>query len=578
MNKTNASQLIEESDLRAALQPWRTDPELFAAKVRQRIDAAELQLTTNEDSDQTRMTRSEWLQTAAAVIPIPLLGKGASGGLVKLGQLSLGKKLVAWAALPAIGLLLMVAASIWAFIKIRQAERGQPVGSVDAAKLNEVTAGWWRQFGLSTAVVSIVMLLLIWTGYTLPLFVIFLLSGAAMVTLISRLGQAGLVDRRTIAGALGPGLIMLVQLTQSATMFSHGYPFLDQSLIPTVLVLGGLVVMLACEWPSLGARTWFTSIGLILLAGWFSASVWNPVSTRELKNYVQSFDYARHSSASWQQWQVVAQWLHDADIPVDLSKPHALLQKELLKPKPNPWVLCYAIEGHVMQTADLDRLPDFNGMKKRLFDQTNQRQPFVSIGYEPRTVIRALVLRDELSEEDRDYLGDRLVATMESLKSKSYVNLLEDQLIITELAALINRPIDIDAFRDFVHQTLISHQCLGHRLGTQPGGFSMSTRLKFSDQYATAAAIQLMHCYGVPSGIRIDALRSHLRPTGYQVWFGALRAQTYIRDVSLRRMQSLPGVQPIAWTDYLRYEQNLLMAVLFTLVCVFATLGASQRS
>ncbi len=290
MNKEHPNKLIDEADLRTALQALRADPNSFAAGIQQRVQEAEIRLRQDGESKDVRLDRSEWLRVAAVVIPLPLLSKGGGGALVKLslGQLSLSKKIVAVAALPAIGLLLMVTATIWAIIKIRRAQHGQPAGEIDALKVGEITAGWWRQFGVLVVGMSGVLLLLMLTGYAIPVFMIFLVSGITMVSLVTRLGKERLVDRNTIAGTMCPGLFMLVQLTQMTTMFNHGFPFLDQMLIPTVLVLGGFAMMVTCVYPgehvSRSTRLFFKSslgIGLLLMAGWFSSSLWNPVSTSD---------------------------------------------------------------------------------------------------------------------------------------------------------------------------------------------------------------------------------------------------------------------------------------------------------
>ncbi|WP_149752896.1 hypothetical protein [Rubripirellula obstinata] len=148
-------------------------------------------------------------------------------------------------------------------------------------------------------------------------------------------------------------------------------------------------------------------------------------------------------------------------------------------------------------------------------------------------------------------------------------------MAITKLAQRINRPLDIDSHREFVHQTLVNRQRLSGRFGTRRGGFASSPKLNFSNELATVDAIELMQTYGVPDGVRIDALRSYLRPTPHDQW-SRLHSHSCVRVASLQRLQSLPDVRPIHWLDYFRYEQNLMMAVLFTLVCVFATLGASK--
>ncbi len=65
-----------------------------------------------------------------------------------------------------------------------------------------------------------------------PVFVVFLISGIAMVSLITRLGKEHLIERATIAGALSSGLILLAQVTQISVLFSNGTPFLRSDADP----------------------------------------------------------------------------------------------------------------------------------------------------------------------------------------------------------------------------------------------------------------------------------------------------------------------------------------------------------
>src|SRR5690606_18163870 len=88
---------------------------------------------------------------------------------------------------------------------------------------------------------------------------------------------------------------------------------------------------------------------------------------------------------------------------------------------------------------------------------------------------------------------------------------------------------------------------------------------------------ELMQLYGVPIGVRIDALRSYLCPTFNDQW-SRLHSIACVRAASLQRLESLPDIRPITWLDYFRYEQYLMMAILLTCVCVFATLGAPRLS
>ena len=57
---------------------------------------------------------------------------------------------------------------------------------------------WWKRFGLLIGCVLVLSLLLLFSGYVLPVFIVFLASAVAMVSLVTRLGRAGMVDRRVI--------------------------------------------------------------------------------------------------------------------------------------------------------------------------------------------------------------------------------------------------------------------------------------------------------------------------------------------------------------------------------------------
>jgi hypothetical protein len=188
-------------------------------------------------------------------------------------------------------------------------------------------------------------------------------------------------------------------------------------------------------------------------------------------------------------------------------------------------------------------------------------------------LIHGLVMRGELSEEHRDFLAERLSATMQALSTEQAGYVLAEQLAATKLSRVIDRPLEIDSHRQQVHQTLANLQRLDSRLGVRRGGFASTSTLDFSDAQATADALELMQVFGVSEELDIDALRSYLRPTAHDQ---RLRDQAATRVVSLQRLESLPEVPPITWRDFLAHEQNLIMAILFAVLCVVATLGAPK--
>ncbi len=576
MNTNNSTELIDEAELRLVLLPFRQDRNKFHEAVQKLIAEKQISGHKSRFSDEQELERSPWLQTAAAVIPLPLLNQQAGLGLVKLGQLSLGKKIVAIAASPLAGLLLMAITTIWAIRRIRRAQRGQTVLNIDVLKQSEAISAWWRTFGFWCVGLIAITVLLMFTDYPPPAFLLLLISGGALVSLVTQLGREKLIDRSVITAALCPSLIILGQFMHIATMINRGLPLLDQMLIPAVLLLASLVIVNLCD----GAirkkggagYKWGLNVGLLMLAAWFSSSLWHPISSLDLKSSVESFDHAKFSSASWQQWQVQAQWLIDFEVPLDLSKPKALLQEELARENPNRSILLSAIETGLLERSDLDAIGVPAIEKQMLLDRFNQGKPLYSVESHENFMMRALVTRGELSEDDRDFLQGRLIATMESLKTQPY-QLLEKQLAITKLARLIDRPLNLDSQRNFVHQILVSNQRLESTWGSRRGGFTSSTELEFSDLQATISAIELMEIYGVPDGVHLHAVRSYLRPSMNDRWDG-LRSEASVRAVGMKRLANLPGSPSATWRDYLNHEQGLIAAILLSIVCVLSVAGA----
>ena len=68
-------------------------------------------------------------------------------------------------------------------------------------------------------------------------------------------------------------------------------------------------------------------------------------------------------------------------------------------------------------------------------------------------VIHALEQSDLLSPEDRDFLEQRLLATLDVPVSET-ADVLETALHVTQLLEVIDRPIDRDKYRPQIHEWL----------------------------------------------------------------------------------------------------------------------------
>jgi hypothetical protein len=188
-------------------------------------------------------------------------------------------------------------------------------------------------------------------------------------------------------------------------------------------------------------------------------------------------------------------------------------------------------------------------------------------------VIRAAVLRKDLTEEQKDLLEKRLNITIkESLPTKQFTVLIEP-LRATQLLKAIGRPVNPELYRDQIHSLL------RHFHSQSSGGFSLAggfkdyntDKISVGSLRATATAVQLMEIYGIPSDLDINWVRSYLRPMHTRSFN---RPEKWMAAATLNRLNNLPGAKPITWLEAIYYERMLLAAVVLVCLCIYATWSA----
>ncbi len=567
--------LIDEQELRDAFQSLRPERGAFEAGVRSRLNAMPQRKTLHRLAYED----SPWLQVAASMVPLSLFGKGAgTSSAIPIGKVSLVYKIVGYAALPTMSVLLMVGATLIALFRIRKAHTSPHSDSPYATEQQAaILVQWWKHFGYIPACLSFVALIVFLMGYTFPVFIFFLGSGIAMVALVSRLGQAGLIDRRTVGFSLIPSLVGLAQVTQITTIVDSGCHLLDQGLVMMILLLAGImlgIVLTIGNWKGWSSvtKTAGLVIAAVLVFGFFGASIWDPISIRKMKNYVEGFDLARFSSSSWQGWAVPTVWLQESGVPLDLSKPRALLQAEIAGQQ-NPFILGVASRTGLVAQGDLLRVRDPFDQRKQLLDPYSSEQAILSIG-QLEVAIRKLLMMDPLSEAELDLLESRLLATIRH-SAISEFSTLDEALVATKLLEAFGRPCNEVSIRQLMQQKLFALQRTRFKMGGRNGGFATYPTLDHSDRLSTASAVELMVHYGVPSGLDLMAIRSFLRPAMIDSW---MIDQGAIRSATSMRFESLPQVPRLTWWDYVRHDPSIAMAIVISLLCFFATLGCPNRS
>ena len=316
------------------------------------------------------------------------------------------------------------------------------------------------------------------------------------------------------------------------------------------------------------------------IIAWFTQPTWRQMTPARIKTYVEAFDKAPFSSSSWAQWEIVASWAIESGLDPDLSNARQLLATEISGEK-NPFVLGSAFRTGLVRIDQIDQLSDgivgYEAMRRSLLDGPQQIVMTQSIpSLDPYDwVIRASVLRNDLTPEQRDLLAKRLHVTLQYV-SKNPIRRLEDVLRVTQLLEVIERPIDRDRYRSQIHDLLRESHTTDCGFFQDSGGFmryftanARNLPGKHGDLQATAWAVELMQIYGVPDGIDLNWVRSFLRPKALQ--FGD---PVYIAAAALARLNHLSGVAQPTWLDYVYYERSLIMALLLVALCLYATVSS----
>ena len=565
--------LIDEQELRDALVTLRPNKEAFEAGIRSRLNAKP-QL---ESTKRLLQDDSPWLQVAASMVPLSLFGKAAgTSSAIPLGKISIGYKLVGFAALPAISFLLMVGATLLALFRIRKAQISPGSNSPDAAEQQStILLQWWKSFGLIPVCLSCIALAVFLMGYAFPVFIFFLSSGIAMVALVTRLGRAGLIDRSTVGWTLISSLLGLAQVTQITNTFDSGFHLLDQGLVMMILMMAAMllgVVLTISRWNGRQSieKTIGFSIAAFLIFVFFGPSLWNPMNIPKMKAHVESFSEAKYHSVSWQHWAVSTVWLQQSGVALDLAKPRALFQMEFTGQQ-NPFILGAASRTGLVVPTDLPRVRDPFNQRKLLLDTYSRDQAILSIR-QREFAIRELVKAGHWQEGELDLLESRLLASIDRSVAHETAEL-NEALVATLLLETIGRPCTDGSIRQQIRKQLVSMQRTRLNLGGRSGGFATYSTLAHSDLFSTSAAVELMEHYGVPPELNLMALRSFLRPSIVDFW-----ATDTMRAATRMRLESLAEVPPLTFWDYVLQEPAIAMAIVFAMLCFFATLGCPSRS
>lgn len=570
---------VAEGDLRKALRPYRYAPDAFEAGIRQRLASADLQPAPDPFVGVAPLLRS-----AAAFLPLGLLlGCKTSSTATRESSAGRGHLLLGYLAFPAISLFLLLGAAIFSGLRIRslKGENNRELDDLEAR--NEAIRQWWSDNKRAAQAVFVLSLTLALIGKAWLLFLLYVMSLGILLYVVSAFARRGIGDRAFVARACASGLMFLGQLALFAGVGIQDIHFLDQRLVAAVFLAGALALLpfslptheAASRRGAASGRGMIAVQALLVvpLIAWLASSILLPATPARIRNYVESFDHAKYSTVSWRRWEIVMDWVRRSTPNLDLSKPRRLLAREIANDE-NPYVLGSALRTGLMHSDQIALLKTYPARLQSLIAEPLPGMTARSIASLEQTdwVIRAAVLRNDLSPEERDRLRQRLRITVDEQWDRQYVGL-GDVLRLTQLLEMLGQPPEIDLNRAKVHHLLRRFHSL-HAGGFQlAGGFRryLPSAIKSSeslpgDLEPTAEAIELMEIYGIPHGLDLNWVRSFLRPSGFR-----LGDDQWVAAVTLDRLNHLPDAPQPTWIDLLYHERPLLAAMVLVGLCLYAT-------
>ena len=567
---------LDDATLRAALLPYRPDPAPFEAAVRTRLQTLEAERAADPLAGM-----SPWHRSAAASVPFPLIvGGPVSGPMAKLVATTGSTPLVSFLTFPAVSLFLLLGASIFSLAGMNAIlRRGEPTPPDDAAQADAVRL-WWTRHRWAAGLIYGASLSLMFVGATWIVFVGYIFSFGALLYGLASMGRLGIGNRQLVGRSCAFGLFMLWQVASVLTLRDQDLHFIDQNLIPAVFLLGvGLIATLSLIGTTLETSQRWRIVVLSIMPPLFAlimapvltlylAPTLQPITTPEIKSYVESFDTAPDQMVSWRKWEIVARWAIETGFDPNLTRPRRLLNQTLAGPI-DPFTLGSAIRVGLIPAARVASLPEYKQLRQQLLEPSppgREPWPIYSLTQED-WVIRGSVLNGSLTRADRDQLEQRLHATMRYLIDHPS-DAIAEALEITQLLAAIGRPVDPARYRTLIHGWLRRFHDTSGSPYQISGGFAKYLNLSSGSTETTEEAIELMEVYGIPDDLDINWVRSYVRQRGNRI------GDQWIIAVARARLNDLPGVRSPTWIEILVAERTLIAALVLVGLCAIATLAS----
>ena len=439
---------------------------------------------------------------------------------------------------------------------------------------------WWHSHKWPAIFCFAAMILLPKVGATWILFLLLLSSFGLLLYLLSSFSRYGIGNRLLIAQSCLFGLLFLGQVMLSPFTGRRDIHFVDQALIGVVLYLGTLIllpILISCKkrveknetlkHPWISGVLYFSIV--IPLVTWITYSLVSPAMPSRILHYVENFETGWSPYIAFRDWEIPARWTIDQEMHPDLSRARKALMLQIRRDAQlRPAILGSAFRTGLVPPDQVATLPGLAKERRSLLPKQRLLPPRRVLSLNQHAwAFYALDQSGQLSPEDRDFLEQRLLATLEEAREET-ANVLETALRVTQLLEVIDRPINRNQYRQQVHAWLRKFHTTEPYFSGATGGF-VQYQGSTPSLLATSHAVELMQIYGIPEGLDLNWIRSFLHPrflqTSHNKWIAA---------VTLDRLNQLSGAKPPSLLEWLYYERSLIASILLVGLCIYATLSA----
>ena len=575
---------LTDQEITRALEPFATDPESFDVAVLDRI--AELEQSHEEDP---LNELPEWQRAVASMLPLPLLTGGKWLGApttASVGPAGLFGKLCSALAFPAIAVFVLLGTAAFSRRLIEGRELGLDHDDPDGELLGR-TQRWYRRalpLGIPLWLAGLAIPIFT-SGYAVTAFL--LASTLILAAALGSLARAGILHAAVVTRVVVSGLVYVGILFGNYSFAARSELHFLPPMFTWAVLLGGSValglwasrrVTVPAEWPGAwrprrprvvaGLASIMVAMLAVVMALRLPSFALPFVSfDGALQEFVAETDF-EDNSAHWRSLSQIVLSSRELEIDLDAAQPREQLSRTTDSSRPvraRPYVWTAGARCGLLQEVWNEELArEGRTTIARLANADHALRPISSLEqYE--WAIRGLAAQNRLAPTEVQVLGSRLRASWPDLNATGDLagfGALEEMWMITELLAAIGQPLDAAEKRGEVQAWLVECWTKKSRGFAPGGGFKSRPQGPAPDLRSTWFAIQLMKTYGAPPAIDYAWVRSSLQPWNYS--FGD---RSYLAQLLLREVDALDDVPPLTAIDWLRAEQNLILALLIVALC-----------